>query len=79
MSVCDECFGTGCNLCEEPLEPINAGEIAHRVRSCESKKSYPRETDARMVIQRREKAGRIMLKAYPCKYCNGWHISKRIR
>ena len=81
LMLCDECFGTGCNLCEDERgdDSIDAAQLAHQMRSCEKKKRYQRETDARMTIQRREKEAKIMLKAYSCDYCQGWHISKRIK
>lgn len=77
--ICDECFGTGCNLCDdESGYTMDAYIIRDKQRSCEIKKRYLRETDVRMAIQRREKEGRILLKAYKCRYCTGWHMSKRL-
>ena len=40
----------------------------HRVRSCERKKWFRSEYDARLAIKN------ISTDVYQCDYCHGWHL-----
>lgn len=50
------------------------GESAHR--SCGRKRRYGTEADALAAATRRVLKGAPLLRAYRCKYCDGWHLTK---
>lgn len=51
------------------------GESAHR--SCGRKTRYPTEADALASALRYTLLGAPRLRAYHCRYCDGWHLTKK--
>lgn len=51
------------------------GESGHR--SCGKKYRYATEAEALSAATRRVLKGAPMLRAYPCGYCDGWHLTKQ--
>ena len=50
------------------------GDAAHR--SCGRKARYPTEGDALALARKFEALGAPALRAYKCRYCGGWHLTK---
>lgn len=48
------------------------------VRSCLSKCRYHTEHDARCVAQKSLRRRKVVLRAYACEHCRGWHLTKHI-
>ncbi len=47
-------------------------------RSCGRKVRYPTEGVAQLVMERRLKASdSVRLRAYHCRYCDGWHLTHK--
>lgn len=51
------------------------GEQAHR--SCGKKYRYADESEALSMAARCVLDGAPMLRAYKCRYCGGWHLTKQ--
>ncbi|MDE2099609.1 MAG: hypothetical protein KGL39_20320 [Patescibacteria group bacterium] len=48
-------------------------------RHCHGKRQYPSEKDARAAAKKLHKALKRKFDAYPCKFCEFWHIGGRLK
>ena len=51
----------------------------HRARTCRYKKRYKRQWLAEQDAHRVSGQTGGYIVAYPCRYCNGWHIGHIVR
>lgn len=52
-----------------------------REKSCEGKRRYADKraavSEINFIFKRRHRHRPERLRAYPCKHCGGWHLTKR--
>lgn len=51
----------------------------HIYRSCASKRRYSDEGDALAGAVRLVGKGAPSLRAYECRFCEGWHLTKQVK
>lgn len=55
----------------------NGALVSHIQRSCEKKRRYPDQITASAVgMGQQEQTGRTLW-VYRCRFCKGWHLTKR--
>lgn len=52
--------------------------VALQERSCHLKRRYFTEVDALVMAGKRQVYGAPRLRAYECRFCGGWHLTKKI-
>lgn len=57
----------------------NGATVEFIKRSCEGKRRYADELDARAVGMNSAESSGDKLYVYRCRFCRGWHLSKNAR
>jgi hypothetical protein len=59
---------------------LKAGFIIGEDKTCNSKNNYVTEDKAVLAAERMNKkpTTRNILEAYPCAFCSGWHIGRKM-
>ncbi len=59
---------------------LKAGFIIGKEKTCDNKINYAKEERAIQAAEKmnNKKSTRNTLEAYPCAFCNGWHIGREM-
>ena len=57
---------------------IRAGIAYGKDATCGNKIDYKSESSANRAVEKMMKKGSKQLESYPCAFCHGWHIGRKL-